>query len=225
MINLKNTVLACAIGASSIAAAADSSVNNKDYYAQLNSGISFGQKPKGDFSKGGLGNSGIYGFAVGSKIDDNFSAELSMDYRNGFENKYSTSEDNVNYNHSIKVKSLVTMVNGYYNFTDLDDNFTPYVTLGAGISNNKTNNYTINGTKTTTGKTSSEVYAKGSKTSFAYKFGLGSKYKINADFDLDLRYQYVDLGKFTTGGSNEDGTKATGKIKSHEIVAGIAYKF
>ncbi len=233
----KKFILVSFLSATALSAAA--SETNKDYYVQFNSGAAYGQKPKGDFSQGTLDNSAIYGFAVGYKFHENFRADWSLDYRPGFKNSYMTSETVTDEegkrtyitSSKVKVKSLVSMVNFYYDIVTIDK-FTPYATFGLGLARNKTNNYTRTTNSDQSDPSSTVVYSKGTRTEFAWKIGLGSKYEINQDFDLDLRYQYADLGKFSTGGSAslegeayESTPKKIGKIKSHEILLGIAYKF
>ena len=73
---------------------------------------------------------------------------------------------------------------------------------------------------------------EGTKDNFAYKIGAGARYAINKSFDLDLRYQFVDMGKVTTasGSYNLSGTmvsvpEQTVKLKSQQILLGVAYKF
>ena len=232
--NFKTIILAGVLSSVALVALADET-NNKDYYVQLNAGASFGQKPKGDFLKGNLGTSSLYGFAVGYKFHEHFRADLSLDYRPGYKNSYNENkkiEDiNFDYTHNIKVKSLVSMVSFYYDIATIN-NFTPYITSGFGFARNKTNNYVMTANSSESDPANATVYSKGTKTDFAWKVGLGSKYAMNRNFDLDLRYQYADLGKFETGGTSsyngeahESAAPLKGKIKSHEVLLGVAYKF
>ena len=234
---LKKIVLIGILGSTTALASQD---NNKDFYVQLNGGIAYGQNPKGDFSHGTLDRSALYGFAVGYKFHEEFSVDWSLDYRSNFENNYSTTnlagshlgEDIYRTDtYNIKVKSLVSMINFYYDITKMNQ-FTPYLTFGAGLARNETNNHTVNYNSTENDPAMLTTYSKGTKTDFAWKIGLGSKYAISKDFDLDLRYQYAELGKFTTGEtaalndeSYESTPAKTGSIRSHEILLGIAYKF
>lgn len=227
---LKTIILAGILSTTALTALATE--NTKDYYVQINAGASYGQKPKGDFSEGTLGSSPIYGFAIGYRIDNNFRTDFSVNYRSGYENDYTTSEVDGDVHstttNNIKVKSLVYMANFYYDI-DTMNGFTPYVFTGLGFANNSTNNYIQN--VIINNETITTVYSKKTTTDFAYKLGLGSKYEINKNFDLDLRYQYANLGKFKTGSSEttdgvSENTKALkGNIKSHEILLGLAYKF
>lgn len=229
----KKIVLAAAVSVVASAALAENG-SEKDFYVQLSAGPSFGQKPKGDFKKGDLDTSGLYGIAFGYKMNENFRADLSLDYRPGYESKYSEQEkassgQNINLNHKVKVKSWTTMLNLYYDIATVNG-FTPYVTSGLGVAKNKTNNYTISATGPN-GFARQAVYNKGNKTNFAWKVGVGSKYQISQDFDLDLRYQYANLGKFETssafygGGVKHNGVAKKGTIKAHEVLLGLAYKF
>lgn len=229
---LKTIILAGILSTTALTALAIE--NTKDYYVQINAGASYGQKPKGDFSEGTLGNSPVYGFSVGYKFHENFRADLSLDYRSSFKNNYTYSEidedgDTNTTAYNTKVKSLVTMANFYYDIVEING-FTPYVTSGLGFARNKAGD----SSEITTNPNEDPVYVSypgKTYTDFAWKIGLGSKYIINQDFDFDLRYQYADLGKFRTGnvavvdGENTRDERKSGKIKSHEVLVGIAYKF
>ncbi len=119
------------------------------------------------------------------------------------------------------------MLNVYYDIVEAN-NFTPYLTLGAGISTNKTKSFT--NIKNSVGFSKTAYYANATQHSFAYKAGVGTKFLVSKNFDLDLRYQYSDLGKFKTGtllGDNNISNIAAkkGKLRAHEVLVGIAYKF
>ncbi|MEK6733532.1 MAG: outer membrane beta-barrel protein, partial [Pseudomonadota bacterium] len=76
----------------------------------------------------------------------------------------------------------------------------------------------------TSGSTVTKASGSSSKTGFAYRAGLGTQYAINGDFDLDVRYQYEDLGKAKVLNTNLTGFD-TVKIRANEFLVGIAYKF
>lgn len=229
---LKNIILAGILSTTALTAAAGD--NTKDFYAQLNAGVAYGQKPKGDFSQGTLSNSPVYGFAVGYKFYEGFRTDLSLDYRSGFENNYMESEidtdgDINTTEYNAKIKSLAIMANFYYDIAEING-FTPYLTTGLGLSRNQTN-YATEKNYLTNEPNIYISYPGKIYTDFAWKVGLGSSYTINQNFDLDLRYQYADLGKFRTGnvatmnGELVKDNRKSGKIKSHEVLVGIAYKF
>ena len=235
---LRNIILAGILsGAALTAMAAETQDQSKDYYVQFNAGYVHGQAPKQSFSQGSMGNTGLYGAEVGYRFNENFRTSLSLSYIPDFKNNYSTSmpeTDNKgrNYtettNYNTKVKSLVSMFNVYYDIVEINK-FTPYITLGAGMSSNKTSS-----TDTITnglGGSASLTYSTATHNCFAYQAGLGARYSINKDFDLDLHYAYANLGKFKTGttlsynGASESVAAKTGKLRAQEVIVGIAYKF
>ena len=231
---MKINGIKCSIVAALVFAASSSYGQNLNPYVQLNAGVAYGLAPKGDFNKKAMKKSGVYSVEVGSKLHDNFRAGLSVDYRNNFTHKYNASyvEDGVNHNESsrIKVKSLAVMANFYYDLAKIGT-FTPYLTAGMGVALNKAGEHV-----TVADYGYHSVDGKGSKTNFAFKVGAGTKFAINDRLEFDLRYQFADLGKFQTGYSHKDylnGTlvrqitseKAKGRLKSHEIMAGLTYKF
>ena len=227
---IKNIILATMLSTTALTAAA-ADVDNTNYFVQLNGGMAHGQAPRGDFSKGSMGNTGLFGFEAGVKLDENFRVSASLDYRPGYKNDHNGTDGAGAFDKStIKVKSLVAMLNAYYDITKVEG-FTPYVTFGLGMARNDAGqrvqhyprqsgypeyNFVLNGDK---------------KTNFAWKAGLGTKYEINKEFDLDLRYQYADLGKFqsaktaTLNGNAISHDIEKGRLKSHEFLVGIAYKF
>jgi opacity protein-like surface antigen len=127
-------------------------------------------------------------------------------------------------NSKYKVKSFTAMANIYYDILTIN-NITPYLNIGAGLAINKTKETeTRDSDYGTAGTASTTTQVTTSKNSFAYKFGLGARYTLNQDFDFDIRYQYVDLGKVRAN-STENTFLEKGKLRSQEIIAGIAYKF
>lgn len=228
-----------------ISATALSSVANAEgYYVQANGGVSVSTDAGNDVNKK-MGNSGIYGLEVGAKVYDSLRVGLSVDYRPNYSAKPTDNyvytvpasdaktKDPVNYNMTdsfhYKVKSLVTMANLYYDVTDFNG-VTPYVNLGLGVSQNKAKlDMDRSATDFPEGGTNHYSYSK-TKTNFAYKLGLGARYAVNDQFDVDVRYQYVDLGKFeVTGVAQREGVDGTvakkGKLRSHEFLLGVAFKF
>lgn len=220
-------------------------------YAQFNGGVGFLKSGSGAFGNNSQGSTGVYGIEGGYKFDDYTRFSLGLDYYS--EHSFSTPGDqntsgtasvniggnnvNIPYSQSstnnFKVSSWVAMVNGYYDFKN-ETNFMPYLTLGLGASFNKAKS-TYNTAGIVNGSTVVNLntnLAQKETTNFAYKAGIGVRYSLNKLFDLDLRYQFVDLGKFTTSsgstvidGVTEQAAEQTVKLKSQEISLGIAYKF
>jgi len=210
---------------------------DNQFYLQLNGGAALGLAPKGDFGTKKAGNSGLIGVEAGYQFDEHLRTSVSLDYLTNFSftetanevkssNRKSTAD--VNY----KVKSLLAMVNFYYDIMEAKG-FTPYVTVGAGIARNKTTSSgtwsAVSGNATGNGAINFKNYTK---NNFAWKVGLGTRYAVNQNVALDLRYQYADLGKIATGtGTQSLGKKSAdlnvkkGKLRAHEFLLGVAYTF
>jgi opacity protein-like surface antigen len=204
--------------------------DEKKYFIQFNTGYAHGASSSGDFSQGNMGNTSLFGIEAGYKLNENFRMSASFDYLPSFSNN-STLTNSIERTANIKVKSYVSMLNLYYDIGQFSG-FTPYATIGAGIARNKTGLYTTD----ITGTGYTAVDASNTTNNFAYKLGLGTKYSISNDFDLDLRYQYSDLGKFSTGAMESsynngvfvdsgNSAKQTGKLSAHQILVGVSYKF
>ncbi len=188
-----------------------------NFYVQLNGGAVLGLAPKGDFGTKKAGTSALFGAEAGYQFDEHLRASVSLDYISKFsftETSAATDtlpqEDKKN-----KVKSLVVMANAYYDIMEAKG-FTPYVTVGAGVARNKTTQDV-----TESGETFS---TKGTKTNFAWKVGLGTRYAVNQNIALDLRYQFVDLGKIKVNKTDVLAVN-NGKLRAHEFLVGVAYKF
>ena len=229
--NMKKLALAVAISTSALSAFAEDA--GKDFYAQVNAGYAFGMNSNkarsvtADVSNfGKTGKSMLVGLEGGARINEHFRLGLGFDYLPGFKAEGNEGVTGLTNMSKTKVSSMAVMVNAFLDAGDFSG-FKPYVMVGAGMSRNKTKattfthigvDYSLNGA---------------SKTSFAYKLGLGTKYSINEDIDLDVRYQFVDLGKFSTStkltkisnGVTTDIDAATGKLRSNQLMVGVAYKF
>lgn len=226
--NLKNIIVAGTLSASALMGAtafANESAKTSEltnFYLQLNGGASLGLAPKQDFGSEKAGNSGLYGFEAGYQINESLRVSLGADYRN----KYSFTEKEfdglITANTNWKIKSLAVMANVYFDIIETNG-FTPYVTLGAGIAKN-----TVTGTQTTTSihnVTPSESVPKGTIYNFAYKAGLGTRYNFNQNIAIDIRYQFSNLGKIRTNTNESFPKPDKGKLRAHEFLLGILYKF
>jgi opacity protein-like surface antigen len=212
---MKKFILAAVLSTTALSAAAYENSNGKDFYFGVNAGYAKGVKPGKDYN-GKMGNSGIFGIEAGYNVNNNFRTSLSMDYAPSFTAK--NTESSTELGASTKVKSLVTMINLYADITNYNG-LTPYLTAGLGIARNKSGKTTL----TYQGDSASNSSSDGTtKTNAAFKVGFGAKYAVNSDVDLDIRYQYVDAGKFKTV-SNSNSPE--GKVRSNQILVGAAYKF
>jgi len=212
---------------SGIAMAADTVNTDKKYYAQFNLGASMTAKSTatvnvGDDTYTSKGNLplGLVGLEGGVNLNDKFRVGLGLDYRPALI-KGQVIEDSIEEG-TLKFKSFSAMVNAYYNITKINS-FSPYITIGAGVAKNETSVDPTNGIL---------YIAKKTTTNFAYKIGVGSKIAMGNSFDLDLRYQYVDSGKAKfSSTATHDGIASpvqnvkSFRIRSHEVLLGVAYKF
>lgn len=214
---------------------------NKGFYLQGNLGYAMGVAPGGNFSKNTLGDAGVYGGAIGYRFDEHLRVDFGVDYRDGYSNQYSVDETvligskEIDYTDTqlTVVRSLSTMFSFYYDIAEINK-ITPYVMLGAGVARNTANSHST--FKTLDNKPNTSLsFSDGTHINFAWKMGAGAAYSINKNFNIDLHYQFVDLGKFRTGnietthGINRDikkvGPNLEGKLQSHEILCGLVYKF
>ena len=242
--NFKSAILVGGLGLLAANALAE---DNKNFYIQGNLGYAFGVAPGGRFEQNTLsdGDAGVYALAVGYKFNDHIRAGFEVEYRDGYENKFSVEQKSayiaetddeyvIGYNtwtdtQITKIRSLSSMFSVYYDITKIH-NITPYVLLGAGVARNVTDSsgtiYNHGGPQT------HYSFSRGTNINFAWKIGAGVQYQIHNNINLDLHYQYVDLGKFKTGNifTSTDHTKQVhpnleGKLQSHEVLLGMAYKF
>jgi opacity protein-like surface antigen len=218
------SVVLCTTALASFSAQAE----NNNYYVQLNGGIASGLAPKGEIADKKMGRSGLVGAEAGYQYNDNLRVGVSLDYLTKFSFKSSQAADSedetlLDTNDRYKVKSLVSMLNVYYDIMEIKG-FTPYVTAGAGIARNKTSDVNTAQDLSDSESDSDTVLVKGTKTNFAYKVGFGSKYAVTQAISLDVRYQFMDLGKIKTN-STEDLAMKKGKLRTHAVMLGVAYKF
>lgn len=217
--------------------------NKKNLYLQFNTGVANGLAPKGEFGNKKMGYSPAIGLELGYQINPKFRTSLSLDYLTGFSFTNSATEHTYDAEEQIeadeyesikyKVRSISLMLNAYYDIADING-FKPYLLAGIGYSNNQAKASGIwNGTDGVDRIDGNLCFNNNGKNSFAYKFGLGTRYTISNTIDLDLRYQYVNLGKFSTGLGTESSpyltqyknSQSNGKLKTNQFLLGILYKF
>jgi opacity protein-like surface antigen len=118
----------------------------------------------------------------------------------------------------LRIQSNYLMARGYYNIPF--SVFTPYLSLGAGASWNKTTGtqyapqlpgwiYEFNGT---------------TQSQFAWSVGAGLSQPLNDQFMLNVGYNFVALGTFDTGILPQTGDEHIfGKLNSNEVFIGFTY--
>ncbi|WP_026069617.1 outer membrane protein [Legionella tunisiensis] len=118
----------------------------------------------------------------------------------------------------LKIQSNYLMVRGYYNLPF--EILTPYISLGAGASWNKTTatqyapqlpGWVYNFTGTT-------------QSNFVWSVGVGLSKPIQENLMLNVGYNFVALGKFDTGILPHTGDEhLLGKLNSNELSIGFTY--
>lgn len=210
----------------------------KPYYIELSSGFSNAYIPYNyGMPSGRYGSANVSSIALGYQFNDRIALDIDFSYRGEFTNNDGTYNTNNNDNAGVStsIKSLSTMINGYYYYYNEIPNFRPYITGGVGLVANKTGALTMT-FKDKDGDKCSSITEGDRTVSFAWKIGTGIKYQLNNSFEFDLRYQFVNLGNVRQGKSvssymNGDFIASESKInkssilKSHELLVGIVLKF
>ncbi|MEK6734260.1 MAG: outer membrane beta-barrel protein [Pseudomonadota bacterium] len=207
---IKKLALAALVATSAFSAFADD--DEKVNFAELNMGTAMSASTGGNVKS--AGTSYFPGLEVGTRVNEFFRAGLSFTYKPKFSVKYNTVPAGYVFNNA-KMISYSVLANMYIDVGEFNK-FKPYMVVGAGVAKNKTKNTSYTGT--TTGS-----FAGSSKTNFAYRAGLGTQYVINEEFNIDVRYQYEDMGKFET--ASFKNTTYNGKLKANEFLLGVAYNF
>jgi len=143
-----------------------------------------------------------YNVGLGYKINDMFRTDLNVQYKEAKPSKGHAVVKNTEF------KTVAVVLNGYYDFKN-DSAFTPYVTAGLGFAKN-------------TAKATTSGITNKSSNEFAWNAGLGSKFNVTSNVDLDVSYKYSHLGKFKM---KQSTTKHDVKSHAHELLAGVIYSF
>lgn len=165
-----------------------------------------------------------YNLGLGYKINKIFRADIIASHRKiKFDTSPVTTTVLIIPNVS-EINNYTLMANGYVNILPLIDinssDFNPYLSIGLGYAHN--NMETIGTNFGTAGG--------GESDNIAMKVGFGIDIKLNQELNLDLAYNYTDLGKIESG---KAGTVFTNGIKipastdliMHEVSLGIRYNF
>lgn len=216
---LKSTLLMAGVSLAAFAASAE----NNGFYVNGNLGYSHTTKAADDFNK--MNNSDVFSVAFGYQYNEHFRTDLGFEYRGKYDIK--NKEGDL----SGKLNSYAFMLNGYYDIVNYNG-FTPFVGAGIGWAENKTSSVAD------VESDFSGTISNGTRKNFAWKLIAGTKYTINSSFDINAQYQYASLGKFVSGTSFSDTDLETnevtnmtleaplkGKLRAHEFLVGISYKF
>jgi opacity protein-like surface antigen len=185
-----------------------------DYYVRLNGGYvktkmtvnTTTSNNKQNISKSGRGVVGSGG--VGYYVSDAFRTELEMYYDSGVKAKSSGIG-------SVKTKSLVGFVNGYFDIMP-DSMFVPYVMGGIGYGSTK---FTVKYDNASSGYSE---YKSKSKRNVAFQLGLGVGFKVTSEIIADLGYRVVSVGSKSADciGGPQQKDKVTAKTKIANVFMG-----
>jgi opacity protein-like surface antigen len=115
------------------------------------------------------------------------------------------------------IKSLVGMVNAYFDLP-VPGPVTPYVGGGIGAARNDLGTTTISA-----GGTQIAAVGGSTKTQFAWQAGAGVAFSVLPTIAIDIAYHYLDAGKFETAVIG--GSSVSGRLKAHEVTAGLRVGF
>ena len=101
----------------------------------------------------------------------------------------------------------------------------PYLKAGVGYSKHKTNAQ-LDGSFPSFGgfELNDWDYPEGDDTNFTWALGAGVSYPVKQNLSIDLEYQYIDMGDVSTG-VDVNGDRIDFDTASHEVTAGITYRF
>lgn len=111
------------------------------------------------------------------------------------------------------VNSHTMMVNAYYDI-DLESAWKPYVGVGVGVAQVKSDNRVGN------------VYFSDKSNNFAWNISAGVTYQVNEKLAIDAGYRYTDYGKAKSDGNmGNRHVKTESKIRGNELNIGVRYTF
>ena len=213
------------------------SAEEDKYYIGLGLGRSNGYVPNtGELPDGKYGGASVYSFSLGKQFSNRLAFDIEISHRGDFKNNDTSFSTNIGTKEAtISISSLSAMLNGYYYYFDKSPSFKPYLTGGVGLSRNKTSNLVVTGNDIDN-EPASMVTEGSTTTSFAWKLGAGVKYILGSSFEADFRYQFVNLGDAKMGNSESDYRNGTyvgsehvvlrpSRLRAHELLVGIVYKF
>ncbi len=166
-------------------------------------------------------NAMLYSLGFGYKVNDKLSTYLDYTNFRNMDNKLTHETDT----YQNKVRADLFKLNFQYNFND-NNNLSPYLTAGAGMSLNNFGKHTITNTA---GVITDEVLPH-KNSQFAWNVGAGINYKINKKVSLDTNYKYVNLGNIEAKYHVDENSilreqNLSGKFQLHTVNVGLTYHF
>jgi opacity protein-like surface antigen len=185
------------------------------FYVRADAGGSF---PTGS-DLDGFDTSPVFGAGIGFSPLPFLRTDLTVTYRSDYSGSATdtTILPGITLTAKSKIKSLVGMANAYYDFP-IPGPVTPYVGGGIGVARNELGTTTISA-----GGTQLAAVGGSTKTQFAWQVGGGLAFSVLPTIAIDIAYHYLDAGKFET--ASIGGSSASGRLKAHEVTAGLRVGF
>jgi len=185
------------------------------FYVRADAGGSF---PTGSDLKG-FDPSPVFGAGIGFSPLPFLRTDVTVTYRSDYPGSATdtTILPGTTLTAKSDIKSLVGMVNAYYDFP-VPGPVTPYVGGGIGAARNDLGTTTISA-----GGTQIAAVGGSTKTQFAWQVGAGVAFSVLPTIAIDINYHYLDAGKFETAPIG--GSRVSGRLKAHEVTAGLRVGF
>jgi opacity protein-like surface antigen len=193
------------------------------FYVRADAGGSF---PTGSNLKG-LDPSPVFGAGIGFSPLPFLRTDVTLTYRSDYPGSATNTTilPGIALNEKSDIKSLVGMVNAYYDFPSVAG-FTPYVGGGIGIARNE-----IRTTTMSSGGVQLVAINGSTRNEFAWQAGAGLAISVLPAVAIDIGYHYLDAGKLQTSspgtvlGMPVSGSPLSGRLKAHEVTAGLRVGF
>jgi len=164
-----------------------------------------------------------FGLGLGYEINPHLRADVIGHYR-----RISSEEENTTNKTLLAadIDNATIMSNIYFHpikSTRKKSRINPYIVAGIGFAFNNSSNIAVSGL--------TEGTILGNRdTSLAWKIGSGLSLPLSESFNVDLEYNYIDLGEVETGitasipgGDLTSSTRIS--LTAHEVTLGLKYYF
>lgn len=130
-----------------------------------------------------------------------------------------------NYTYYYKVTHETFLVTGEWNLLTTHYIWQPYLTVGLGLSENQAYDYTEIPNAGMDSPRHSMGFANHRSTDLAFLLGVGVKYSLTQNWQLDANYHYLSAGTASLGASIADETGLKQSLNYNIFMAGVRYMF
>jgi len=181
-----------------------------------------------------LKSSPVFGASIGTRVYNNLFAELEYAYtpNYSFSKSYShgSGVELMTVSTAAKIRSHSFFANLNYLIKHNSLPFTPYLTVGAGLANNRLQNVPVT-TAMVNDDSVARLFKGQNKTSFAWQAGAGCLFPLNEKLELNVAIKYQNLGKIQSSAYdlNNQASIASIPVKARlstvNLMFGLKYKF